>query len=312
MPDGRTLYDHLVEVCQDVKGVFNTKVRATPARVTPMKLEVNENIWHDPGNALGPRLHTPVKQAEIAKQVNKMKPLGVIADSQAAYYSQVHLTPKPNPGEWRFCIDYRRLNSATTSMGWPLPNIADMLRRLGERKAKFFCKLDLTAGYHQTPLHKDSQHYTAFKTAFGVYKWLRVPMGLKGAPSYFQRVMQSEVLQELMYTVCELYIDDVIIFAETEEEMVINLQKVLTRLHEFRITVSPEKCSFGLQEIEFVGHTLNAEGLHFTKAKLDKVVDIPLPVTAKQLKSFLGLCIFFSEHVQGYSDLTKPLHQMKL
>jgi hypothetical protein len=141
MPDGRTLYDHLVEVCEDVKGVFNTKVRATPARVTPLTLEVNENIWHDPGNALGPRLHTPVKQAEIAKQVNKMKPLGVIADSQAAYYSQVHLTPKPNPGEWRFCIDYRRLNSATTSMGWPLPNIADMLRRLGEKKAIFFANL---------------------------------------------------------------------------------------------------------------------------------------------------------------------------
>ena len=100
----------------------------------------------------------------------------LIQDSQAPNYSQVNLTPKPKPGEWRFCIDYRRLNAATKSLGWPLPNIADMLRRLGQKKPKYFCKLDLTAGYHQTPLHPNSRHYTAFKTAFGVYEWLRVPM----------------------------------------------------------------------------------------------------------------------------------------
>jgi hypothetical protein len=259
-----------------------------------MKLVVDVDKWENPANALGPRLHTPMKQAEVQRQVNNMKPLGVIRDSQESYYSQVHLTPKPTPGEWRFCIDYRRLNEVTRSMGWPLPNIADMLRRVGQRKSKFFCKLDLTAGCHQTPLDEASRKYTAFKTAFGVYEWNRVPMGLKGAPSYFQHVLQSEVLHGLIYNICELYIDDVIIFADTAKEMVTNLQLILRRLHEYGITVSPEKCSFGLEEIEFVGHTLNAEGLHFTRMKLDKVLDISLPVTSKQLKSFLGVCIFLA------------------
>jgi hypothetical protein len=92
--------------------------------------------------------------------------------------------------------------------------------------------------------------------------------------------------------------------------MVNNLKLILQRLHEYRVTVSPEKCSFGLEEIEFVGHTLNEEGLHFTRMKLDKVLDISLPVTSKQLKSFLGVCIFFSEHIHGYADLVKPLHNM--
>jgi hypothetical protein len=135
-------------------------------------------------------------------------------------------------------------------------------------------------------------------------------MGLKGAPSYFQHVMQSEVLHGLQYVICEIYIDDIIIFADTEEEMSVNLRKVLERLAKHNITVSPEKCSFGLEEIEFVGHTLDKDGLHFTRAKLDKVLQIPLPVTSKQLKSFLGVTIFFSEHVQGYTDMAKPLHNM--
>ena len=135
-------------------------------------------------------------------------------------------------------------------------------------------------------------------------------MGLKGAPSYFQHVMQSEVLHGLQYNICEIYIDDIIIFADTADELSGNLRKVLERLAKHNITVSPEKCSFGLHEIEFVGHTLDGKGLHFTRAKLDKVLQIALPVTSKQLKSFLGVTIFFSDHIQGYTDLAKPLHQM--
>jgi hypothetical protein len=208
MSDGRTLKDWLTEVCETLKPVFNTKVRPTPARVTPMRLEVDESIWNDSANSLQPRHHSQAKHTEVYKQVNKMLPLGVITESQAPYYSQVHLTPKPTPGEWRFCIDYRRLNAASKSLGWPIPNIADMLRRLGSRKSKFFCKLDLTAGYHQAPLHERSRKYTAFRTAHGLYEWNRVPMGLKGAPSYFQHVMQSEVLHGLQYDICEIYIDD--------------------------------------------------------------------------------------------------------
>ena len=68
--------------------------------------------------------------------------------------------------------------------------------------------------------------------------------------------MQSEVLHGLQYDICEIYIDDIIIFADNEEELTENLRKVLERLAKHNISVSPEKCSFGLQEIEFVGHTL--------------------------------------------------------
>ena len=70
-------------------------------------------------------------QDEINKQTKTLLELGVIEYSQEAYNSQV-LTPKPN-GKKRFCIDFRNLNKATKSMGWPLPNIPHMLRRIGEK-----------------------------------------------------------------------------------------------------------------------------------------------------------------------------------
>ena len=131
MKDGSTLQQSLRNVCDKFKAVFNTKVNPIPADIKPMKLEVDEAIWHDRANAAPPRQHSATKHAEVLKQVEKMLPLEVVRKSQAEYYSQVHLTPKATPGEWRFCIDFRRLNIASKGMGWPIPNIADMLRRLG-------------------------------------------------------------------------------------------------------------------------------------------------------------------------------------
>jgi hypothetical protein len=183
--DGSSLKDNLTRVCKERQSVFNTKVNPEPAYVTPLKLEVDNDAWRNRANQANVRIHSLSKQAEVSKQIAKMIPLGVIKRSQAPYFSPVHLTPKPIPGEWRFCLDYRRLNAATKPNGWPIPNIADMLRRLGDKKAKFFCKLDVTSGYHQAPLHPDSQEYTAFRSMDGIHQWTRVPMGLRGAPSYF-------------------------------------------------------------------------------------------------------------------------------
>ena len=108
MSDGRTLKEWLTDVCEDLKPVFYTKVRPTPALVTPMRLVVDESVWNDSANSLPPRHHSKAC-AEVYKQVNMMMPLGVIRESNEEYHSQVHLTPKPTPGEWRFCIYYRRM-----------------------------------------------------------------------------------------------------------------------------------------------------------------------------------------------------------
>jgi hypothetical protein len=58
-------------------------------------------------------------------------------------------------------------------------------------------------------------------------------MGLKGAPSYFQREIASRVLAGYLGTFCELYLDDLIIFGDTEEEFADNVEKILERQHEY-------------------------------------------------------------------------------
>ena len=112
-------------------------------------------------------------------------------------WSQVLLVLKPN-GKWRFCIDYRQLNTLIKDKGWPLPRIDELLTRVGTTHPKVFGKMDLTNGYHQMPLAAESRKWTAFTTAHGLYEWPRVPMGLRNAAGHFQQCMATEVLNGIV------------------------------------------------------------------------------------------------------------------
>ena len=95
------------------------------------------------------------------------------------------MAPKPD-GTFRMCVDYRALNDCTADASWPIPNIAEMLRRIGSQKPKIFGIMDLTQGYFQAPLTFATRAYTALITFSGVYQFTRLPFGPKQASSYFQ------------------------------------------------------------------------------------------------------------------------------
>ena len=195
-------------------------------------------------------------------------------------------------------------------MGWPIPNVYRMLQRLGHKRARFYGVMDLTSGYYQAPVSKASQAATAFITDIGTFEWLRVPMGLKGAPSYFQQQMAQTVLCGLLYQILELYLDDIIVFGTTEAEYLDNLRQVFERFSKFGVTLNPTKCKFGLDEVEYVGHTINEEGMSFSDEKRDEVLNFPVPTTHKGLKQFLGLANYFRDHVKNHSIITQPLQGM--
>ena len=184
-----------------------------------------------------------------------------------------------------------------------------MLNRLGAQKATYFGVIDLTAGYHQALLDPDSRKYTTFKTHMGTYQWIRVPFGLKGAPSYYQQQI-AHSLEGLLYLKCEVYIDDIIIYGKTEGEFVSNLRVVLTKLNSKMITVNPAKCKFGLIEVEYVGHMISKDGLNMSPEKKKKVLDFPVPDTTKQLRGFLGLVNYFRDHIRGYAATCAPMHAL--
>ena len=117
-----------------------------------------------------------------------------------------------------------------------------------------------------------------------------------------------EVLRELPYSICEIDIDDIIIFAHTKEEMTERLDIVLRCLQEYNATVTPEKCSFEKTKVEFMGHTMDKDGLNFSREKLDKVLMVPQ--SGKDLKPFLGVCVYVNDMRTTTVTSGHPPHAM--
>jgi len=250
------------------------------------------------------------RELELHRQVQVLLKNNIIEKSNDNYYSHAFLVPKPN-GKWRFVLDFKNLNKATTNhYDWPIPNIRDMLYRIGKQQPNFFAVFDLTSGYYQLPIEEASRSYTAFMTHMGVYRWKRLPMGLTGAGSFFQQCLVTEVLGSLLVEQCELYMDDCIVHAQTADQYVKRLRGVFQRFRDSGISLNPSKCTLGLNQVEYVGHTISKDGTHFTRDKLDSVVNFPRPETKRQMKSFLGLANYFRDHIRNHSMIVMPLQRL--
>jgi putative transposase len=157
----------LRELVAIYKDRFAVNVGSEPAAIQPFKIEVDDAKWSQRRPERYPRPQTRARQQAVHKFITKALADKVIRPSTAAYFSQVLLTPKAN-GSYRFCVDYRSLNAVTKNLRWPIPNIENLLRRIGTKKAKYFATLDYTSGYRQAPLEEQSKIYTAFTTSVGI------------------------------------------------------------------------------------------------------------------------------------------------
>jgi hypothetical protein len=303
------LREALIKLLNEFKTCFSSKLRPEAARVPPMDLKVADS-WDRRENRQPARYQTAEKQEFISSHTGDLQGMGVIRESLASAHSQIHLTRKPDQ-TWRFCCDFRRLNAATQAQTWPLPNIEEMLQRIGQKKPKYLATIDLRHGYWQLPLSESSRHYTAFITATALYEWCRVPMGLQGASAYFQRTMQTIVLPGLLHSMCEVYLDDLIVWGSTREEYLANLRRVLERLKKFGITAGPKKCKLGQTRLEYVGHIIDQEGVEFKRERLQEIIDFDRPTKLGELKTFLGLATYVRKNTSHrFADTAAPLHKL--
>lgn len=287
--------------------IFSETTSPIPSKLTPIRFEVDEEKWfHDPYNRQPTRMQSLARQYAIDKFLAKAIADGIIKPSSAPAWSQLFLTPKKN-GDFRICLDYRNLNKVTKRIAWPIPRIDEMLQRIGSHRPSFFAVFDLTSGYFQCPIYTESQKFTTFATSRGNFMWTRLPMGQSNAPAHFQQEMTMTVFPNEMYKIIEIYLDDLLTWASTEDELIERLTIIFDKLVQFNITLNPTKCKLGLTKVEYVGHTIDKMGVHFSKEKLDSVLNFPVPTNHEELRSFLGLCTYFSSHVENFADLAHDL-----
>ena len=260
----------------------------------------------------------PVKQRPFHIQGERKEALtklidGLIRDGKlepgkGPWSSPAFPVPKKKPGEYRLVVDYRTLNDATVNDAHPLPRIEDILQR--QTQYCMWSALDMKDGYHQMPLKREHRNYTCMTTPKGNMQWTVLVMGLKNGGSMFQRMMEW-VLRDLEGV--DVYLDDVIMGSkgETTEERLTNhervVRRVLDRLAEHKLIVSPSKAHLFCTEVEFVGHVLREGKRSPAPGKLTALVKWELPRTVTQLRGFLGLANYYSSYVKDYAEYAGPL-----
>ncbi|KAI5735703.1 hypothetical protein M8J77_021620 [Diaphorina citri] len=255
-----------------------------------------------------PYRYPAVHREEVRAQINKMLEENIIRPSHSPWSSPIWVVPKKLDSsgrrKWRIVIDYRKLNDKTVNDRYPLPNITDLLDKLG--RCVYFTTLDLASGFYQIEMDENSIQKTAFNTEGGHYEYLRMPMGLKNSPSTFQRVM-DDVLRGLVNECCLVYLDDIIIFGSSLQQHLQNIRKVLTRLRDSNLKIQLDKSEFLRKEVEYLGHVVTEEGVKPNPTKINAIKSYPIPRTVKQIKGFLGLLGYYRRFIKDFARLTKPL-----
>lgn len=245
---------------------------------------------------------------EVERQITKLLNDGIIRPSKSPYNSPIWIVQKKmdasNEKKYRMVIDYRKLNSKTISDKYPIPDTSTVLANLG--KSKYFSTLDLASGFHQVPMSEQDIEKTAFSINNGKYEFVRMPFGLKNAPGIFQRVM-DDVLREHIGKICHVYIDDIIIFGDTLEEHLQNLETVFKTLKSANFRIQPDKSEFLKNDVEFLGFIVSKNGLKPNPKKIEAIQRYPQPKSLKELRMFLGLAGYYRRFIKDYAKLAKPL-----
>ena len=217
------------------------------------------------------------------------------------------LVPVAKPdGGVRLCGDYKiTVNPQLKVAQHPLPNPAVMFATMGG--CKVFTKIDLKSAFQQLTMDEKSQEICTLNTHLGLYRPKRLPYGVASSPALWQETM-DKIFAGLPGVF--IFVDDIVVAGEDEEQHEIRLRKVLDRIRENGMKINKNKCLFKVPSVEYLGFIIDGNGIHKTKEKIKAVMETKTQTDVKELQSFLGLVTFYGRFIRDLATIAHPLYHL--
>ena len=248
------------------------------------------------------------RRALVEAEIQKLQKLGVITAAQPGecpYASAIVVVEKKDKS-LRICVDYRKLNAQTIKDCYNLPRIDELLTQLSH--ARCFVSLDLLMGYHQIEMEPEDQEKTAFVCHQGLFVYRVMPFGLCNAPATFQRLMNT-ILRDNIGRDCVVYLDDVLIFAETAEDLLESMQSILAKIERAGLKCKTRKCVLFAKKILYLGYEISEGTIGPDMTKIEKIVQWPTPRNGTDIASFLGLCNYYRSLAPELAEVADVLYK---
>jgi len=175
--------------------------------------------------------------------------------------------------------------------------------------AQWFTKMDLKNGFHLIRVKEGDEWKTVFRTRYGLFEFQVMPFGLTNAPSTFQDMM-NHVFSDMLDVGVIAYMEDILIYADTEEGHNHMVKEVLKRLQANGLAISLEKCVWKAKEVEFLGYIIRRNGIKMSEEKVEAVLGWKTPNSLTEVQSFLGFANFYQRFIKDYSRVAKPLTEL--
>ncbi|KAE8189965.1 hypothetical protein CF335_g6486, partial [Tilletia laevis] len=272
-----------------------------PGRVDGHNMEIHlqpgANLQSEP-----PRRASPEKRAAMDNAIDQLIDWDIIEASSSPVSFPVVMVKQQS--KWRFCVDYRRLNSDTVPDRYPLPTIDAIFHTLCGKT--IFSSLDAIRGYHQLGVKTEDRWKTAFVCHRGLFQYKMVPFGLRTAPAVFQRLM-DKVLGPLRWNQAVVYIDDSVIATDTMEEHLSALDTLLRSAEDVGLKFSPAKCTFAVPSLVLLGRKVSGAGVAIWQERAQAVEQLKRPTTLQELYHTLGLFGYYRAFIPRFAALAAPL-----
>ena len=225
------------------------------------------------------------------------------------------LFARKSDGGLRFCIDYRNINSKTIKNRYPLPLIEETFNLLG--KAKIYMKLDVRGAYNLLRVKEGDEHKLAFRTRYGLFKPSVMQFGTTNAPADFQGFINTAI-REALDDFPSAYLDDVLIYSDSEEEHIGHVKWIMQRLLEAGLYLKPEKCDFHKETVRYLGLIISTKGISMDEHKVETVWNWSPEKKTKngrlnnlfEVQQFLGFCNYYRRFIPRYLEKAEPLTKL--